>query len=115
MALMSLAIPSATAGPHRVISALDPPLPDHPPPVVGHNGGQVFDITVRGEYAYLSIGSELAILNVAEPTHPVRVGHVTLPGDFVGGPAIAGNYAYLVNRNHVLVIDIAQPRAPTYY
>jgi hypothetical protein len=113
LTLLSLAIPSAAAGPHRIISALDPPLPDRPPPVVGHNGGQVFDITVRGEYAYLSIGSELAILNVAEPTHPVRVGHVTLPGDFVGGPAIAGNYAYLMNRNHVLVIDIAQPRAPS--
>jgi hypothetical protein len=112
-ALLSIAIPSA-AGSHAHSSiAPDPPLPDMAPPVVGHNGGAASSITVREPYAYLSIGSELAVLDMSDPGRPVRLGHLTLPSDPMGAPAINGNYAYLVNRNRVLVVDIGQPRAPT--
>jgi hypothetical protein len=111
--LLSMSIPSAAGSHWRSGVALDPPLPDTPPPVVGHNGGAAASITVREPYAYLSIGSELAILDVSDPAAPVRIGHLTLPSDVVGTPAINGNYAYLTNRNHLLVVDIAQSRAPT--
>jgi hypothetical protein len=112
LTLLSLALPGAAA-PHQgsIAGALDPPLPDSAPPVVGHNGGIARNITVRGSYAYFSIGSELAVLDVSDPAHPLRVGQLTLPNAPMDAPAIDGNYAYVVSRNQLLVMDIAQPRA----
>ena len=57
LTLLTLGIPSAAAGPHSALRALDPPFPDTPPSVVGHNGGAAHNITVQGSYTYLSIGS----------------------------------------------------------
>ena len=42
--------------------------------LVGHIGGTSYAVFTQGDYAYVAMGTELAILDVSASTHPVRVG-----------------------------------------
>jgi hypothetical protein len=80
--------------------------------VIGHLGGIINTVFSRGSYLYAGIGSELAILNLSDPLHPVRVGYVILP-DIVQDIDVAGNYAYVTaGKGGFWLVDISNPASP---
>ena len=81
--------------------------------LVGHIGGTVGTLLVEGSYAYVGIGPELAILNVANPAAPVRIGYLVLP-DMVRAVTVVDSHAYVADDEAGLwVVDISDPSAPT--
>jgi len=57
------------------------------PAPVGHYttlGFRAFHLDVEGDYAYLSDGTDLQLLRVADPAAPVRLDEYTMPGDLIG-------------------------------
>jgi hypothetical protein len=75
--------------------------------------GGVNRIAVVGTLAYVTTGvSGLRIVSIADPTHPVELGHYDTPGDAVG-VAVQGNYAYVADWDGGLrVVDITNPSTP---
>src|SRR5262245_61241327 len=47
--------------------------------VAGHIGGPGLSVLVRGDYAYLALASELAVVDVSHPQRPQRVGYALIP------------------------------------
>lgn len=86
--------------------------------LLGHSGGDMRAIALEGSYAYVAIGSELAILDITDPLNPNRVGYVTLPAvDWklmkVTDIQVAGDYAYVgVEDSGLHIIDISDPASP---
>lgn len=83
---------------------------------VGYLGGASRAVFVQGNYAYATLAVELAVLNVANPAQPTRVGSLVLPEE-VGQVQVASNYAYLLGpRNtavHLWVVNVSNPATPT--
>lgn len=54
----------------------------------GHIGGPVRSVAVAGGYAYVAHSGELAVVDLADPHAPRRVGYVLLPANhvMVSGP-----------------------------
>lgn len=76
-------------------------------------GGAVADITCRDDLAYVAAGrGGLRIVSVADPAHPVELGHL----DGLGYPyalALAGDLVLMVHAaDGMAVIDAASPAAP---
>jgi hypothetical protein len=69
------------------------------------------NVVVEGQYAYVSCGSVLQVLDISNPGAPIAVGTVSTPG---GGRAltVAGDYAYVAG-GYLNVVDISDPEAPT--
>jgi hypothetical protein len=73
-------LPVASAGP----AATAPPQPAAPSvdalnlALVDHLGGNVNAVFVAGSYAYAGFGAELAVLDVSDPAHMVRLGYLIL-------------------------------------
>lgn len=63
----------------------------------GHLGADATVVRLRGSYAYTAFGSELAVLDLSDPAHPLRAGYIMAAGE-VQDLAIAGRYAYLAYR-----------------
>ena len=63
--------------------------------LVGHLGGNVNKVVISGSYAFVGSGTELTILDVSNPTTPVRVGYYAAFANAIRALAIAGNYAYV--------------------
>lgn len=106
--------PSPTIFLHPTLAPTFTPAPNGPQQIefIGHLGGVVNAVSSQGNYLYLGIGSELAILDLSDPLHPVRVGYVILP-DIVQDIDVAGNYAYVTaGKGGFWVVDIANPVAP---
>jgi len=61
--------------------------------LIGHFGGSVQSVFTNNSYAYVGIGSEIAILDITNPSHPQRVGYYVLP-DKARDIYVDGNYAY---------------------
>ncbi len=81
--------------------------------LVGHIGGTVGTLLIEGSYAYAGIGPELAILNVANPAAPARIGYLVLP-DLVRDVTVVDSHAYVADDEAGLwVVDISDPSAPT--
>jgi len=75
----------------------------------------VTDVTVDGNYAYVTIGYEgLAIIDVSTPSAPTVVGTLDGPGDLYAlEVAVAGQYAYVAAGSYGLwIVDVANPAAP---
>jgi hypothetical protein len=74
--------------------------------------GPVWDVCVRGDYAYVSNRAEgIKIFDVSDPTHPDSVGHYDLSGatDIV----VRGDYAYVADWTDGLkVVDVSDPKNP---
>jgi hypothetical protein len=47
--------------------------------MIGHLGGLAYAVALEGDYAYLATQGELAVLDVSDPVHPVRVGYASIP------------------------------------
>ncbi len=77
---------------------------------VGHLGGAATNVVVQGQYAYLAIGAELAVMDISDPTDMRRVGYV-LFSDEIADVAIKDNYAYAVGIG-IYVVDVSNPAHP---
>jgi len=86
--------------------------------MVGHLGGSNNGIFVQGNYAYATFNQELAVLNIADPTHPTRVGYVALPS-YGRDVYVANGYAYVTvmdgyiyGENDLAVVNVSEPTRP---
>ncbi len=80
--------------------------------LVGQVGGQVQDVEVEGDYAYLGVGPRVLVFNIADPANFMLVGQTDIFTSNVSAIDVDGEYAYVVAGNlHVLSIaDPANPR-----
>jgi hypothetical protein len=77
--------------------------------LIGHFGGSVQSIFTNNSYAYAGIGSELAVLDISNPSRPQRVGYLVLP-DQAQDIFVDGNYAYAATGEWGFrIIDISNP------
>jgi len=80
--------------------------------IVGHMGGEARVVAVQDNYAYVGMGLNLMIFDVATPVNPTVVGQIVMPG-IVDSIALSENYAYLAVTHHGLnIVDISDPTAP---
>ena len=70
---LAQAADAPTGGPVHTITAAN----DQPIELLGHLGGYSYAVHAQANYAYASMGSGLAVLDVADPA---QVGYVMLPG-----------------------------------
>ncbi len=76
--------------------------------------GEVDDIEIQGDYAYLAdpYGGGFAIVDISNPAaFPRVVARLSLPQTGSHGVAVAGNRAYVAGRG-LFVIDISDPACP---
>jgi hypothetical protein len=70
-----------------------------------------------GNYAYITTGSSLEVVDISNPRSPKHAGKVALSMGF-GNPAnslaISGKFAYVVNdsNSQLVIFDISDPKAP---
>lgn len=77
---------------------------------VGQIGGLIKAVTIHGSYAYVGAGTDLMILNIADPAHPAPVGYADLP-DTVTDVVVVGSYAY-VAAGDVWIVEVSNPNRP---
>ena len=63
---------------------------DIPVKFVGQWGGPCNATAVSGNLLYMGIGPSLLIMDVSQPSNPIRLGQVILPG-MAAGVAVSGN------------------------
>jgi hypothetical protein len=80
--------------------------------LVGQFGGGSGAVASDGRYAYLNIGPRLAIVDIADPAHPVVAGRSSpLPG--FEALSVTGGYAYVAaGPGGLRVLDVSDPAAP---
>lgn len=103
--------PSTSHLPDTLITPVTRQSSDSTVQILGHAGGEVYDLAVQGTYAYLGIGVELAVLDLTNPAHPQRAGYVILPS-WVQAVAVAGHYAYAAGNYAMWVVDVSDPTDP---
>ena len=64
-----------------------------------------------GSYAYITAGSYLRIINVADPSNPTQVGYATLAGT-ARGLTVSGNLAYVAWEYGLKIFSVATPEFP---
>lgn len=80
--------------------------------LIGHFGGSVESVFTNNSYAYVGIGSELAILDINNPSSPQRIGYYVLP-DKARDIVVNGSYAYVATGESGLrIIDISNSSNP---
>ncbi len=83
--------------------------------VVGYVERRSRSVFVRGDYAYVGFGPELAVLDVSDPTHSEQMGTVILPldKDVADVYAASNGYAYVTAAELGLrAVDVSTPAAP---
>ncbi|MCU0486080.1 MAG: hypothetical protein MUC85_08225 [Anaerolineales bacterium] len=91
--------------------ALDSPaaanaLPAHPQAAqdtgsleyLGQIGGENTSVAIQGNYAYVSHGTSLVVLDITDPAMPVKMGRTPSLRGLAGQATLAGDYAYLILR-----------------
>jgi hypothetical protein len=77
--------------------------------LLGQIGGKVNAVAVSGNTAFYGESSGLVAVNVANPSAPVVLGRVPLPGK-ISGIEVAGSYAYVANSSCGLqIVDVSIP------
>jgi hypothetical protein len=99
----------------------DPPL-DPPPPsnlqLTRVVGGQLADLVVSGQLAYVATGRVVAVWDYGDPSAPAQVGGVDEPaGGVITGLAMNGNHLYASwrtgnDRSGVTIYSLADPEQP---
>ncbi|CAG0937334.1 hypothetical protein TFLX_06259 [Thermoflexales bacterium] len=80
--------------------------------MLNYLGGPVVADYIVGDYAYLTQGSVLAVVNVSNPAAPIVVGQTApLSGQATAIYATAG-YAYALVANQLVVVDVRNPAQP---
>ena len=74
--------------------------------------GPVHAVALEGNYAYICAGCAFVILDVSDPTQPVKMGSLVLT-DFANDVYISENYAYVADSSSGLrIIDISDKQNP---
>ncbi len=97
--------------PHPV----DIPEPGLTVDLAGHFGGGTNPVFVGETYAYVGFGPELAILDIADPSAPRRIGYLVLAGgdgNAVEAITVVGPYAYVADTYGLWVVDVSDPTQP---
>jgi hypothetical protein len=75
--------------------------------------GNADDVRVSGTIAYVANGDALLTVDVSDPTHPVRLARLPMPGALVVRLAVGGGFAYVADMNYGLhVVDVSNPAQP---
>lgn len=78
-----------------------------------HFGGSISNVVVVGNYAYVTQGQDMLVIDVTKTSNPSEVGKLTTLS-LVNSIVVEGNYAYIANGDNGLqVVDITNPTAPT--
>ncbi len=81
--------------------------------LLGHTGGEYYDVAIQGNYAYIAEGAGLSIQDISNPNSPQLVGVVALPS-IANAVKVNGNYAYVADGSSGLqIIDVSNPANPT--
>lgn len=80
--------------------------------MVNHVGGAVRVLAAQGNYLYMQIGVQFAIVDVSNPAQMRRVGYMIVP-EPITSAVVVGSYAYLSCEICGLqVFDLTNPAAP---
>lgn len=81
--------------------------------IVGQFSGEVFDVAVAGDHAYLVQGQDLVILDISDVAALSEVGRVSSVSE-IYGIAVSGDHACIANgENGIAVVDVSVPSSPT--
>lgn len=81
--------------------------------LLAHFGGSISAVAADGQRVFIAQGHTVAMLDISDPTHPMRLGRSPLLAGRVNALAIQGNYVYAgLNANALQIIDFSQPAAP---
>lgn len=81
--------------------------------LIGHWGGTIQSLAIRGRFAYAGIGPRLVILDISDPHQPLRVGQTEPVGHIVFDIALDGPYAYLAAyEGGMRIVDVSNPAEP---
>ncbi len=81
--------------------------------IVGQFSGEVFDVAVAGDHAYLGQGQDLVILDISDVAALSEVGRVSSVSE-IYGIAVSGDHACIANgENGIAMVDISNPSSPT--
>jgi hypothetical protein len=81
--------------------------------LAGHIDGPVQSVFTTGSYAYVSIGSEMAVLDLTDTAHPKLVGSLRLPAKATD-IYVEGHYVYAaVGEWGIRIIDVSNPTVPS--
>ena len=69
------------------------------------------EIVIRGDYAFVTNGIGLQILDISNPSSPTVIASYDTP-NLAQGLKIEGNYVYINDLFGVEVVDISNPRSP---
>ena len=77
------------------------------------NEGNVHDVAVSGDYAYVADGVGLGIVDISDPANPVEISHFDSPGNSVA-VAVFGDYAIFSDSDNYLthIINASDPANP---
>jgi hypothetical protein len=76
-------------------------------------GGSVLGVAQSGNYAYVSVGTRLTVLDVQDPSNPLFVGESEpLPG-VAYHIEVTGSHVYAAAAGDMLVLDVSNPANPT--
>ncbi|MBI5183807.1 MAG: fibronectin type III domain-containing protein, partial [Nitrospinae bacterium] len=71
-----------------------------------------YKVYVSGNYAYVTGGVALRVIDISNPSNPELIGYLDLPG-YTDEVYVSGSYAYVVGGGAILlVIDISDPSNP---
>jgi len=75
--------------------------------------GYSLDVAIRGETAYLVVGTKgLLLVDVTDPAQPREIGSHSTRG-YAQAIAVSGDYAYVANRGEGLtILDVSDPTRP---
>ncbi len=78
----------------------------------GHFGGAVYAVAVPGDYAYIGLGQDFAVLDITNPAAPLELSKLRT-ADFVKDITLSGNYAYVANGSAGLeIVYVSNKTAP---
>ena len=91
----------------EVPATVEPPAPNQP-------DDSVDAIFIQDQYAYINTGSNLVILDLSDPTHPVTLGSAALPPKTgVSAIYVLDQYAYVAAAEVGLrIYDVSDPAQP---
>ncbi|MGB9880958.1 MAG: LVIVD repeat-containing protein, partial [Anaerolineae bacterium] len=82
--------------------------------LVSQVGGAFYAADVQGNYAYLGMGSYLAVLDISNPSNPRLLSRTGPFPDIVRGIAVFGEYAYVADGKNggLRIISVSSPTSP---
>lgn len=80
--------------------------------LLNHIGGGVWGMDQAGDYAYISVGSRMAVVDVTDPSLPVLVGKTEVLSGMPSFIRVSGTHAYGVVEGDIVVVDVSDPASP---